>query len=150
MTRRKSDLEHPVESDAGKAREQRADGAYRVGYGRPPRSSQFKPGETGNPSGRPKGRKSLSSQVREEMTTTITVQEGQKRRKVPKIAGVVLRQIQSALKGNDRSAMAVIQMARQLGVLHAMPPEPPEQAPLSPADEAIIAKLLNGRGPKDE
>ena len=28
--------------------------AYRVGYGRPPKEYQFKPGQSGNPKGRPK------------------------------------------------------------------------------------------------
>lgn len=28
---------------------------YRVGYGRPPRRHRLKPGQSGNPKGRPKG-----------------------------------------------------------------------------------------------
>ena len=33
--------------------------AEKVGYGRPPLTTRFKPGESGNPRGRPKGSKSL-------------------------------------------------------------------------------------------
>src|SRR3954468_3734508 len=36
----------------------------RVGYGRPPRATRFKPGQSGNPRGRPKGAKSLDQVLR--------------------------------------------------------------------------------------
>jgi hypothetical protein len=34
---------------------------YKVGYGRPPKATQFKPGKSGNPKGRPKGPKSVGA-----------------------------------------------------------------------------------------
>jgi hypothetical protein len=30
-------------------------GGYTIGYGMPPQSTQFRPGQSGNPRGRPKG-----------------------------------------------------------------------------------------------
>jgi hypothetical protein len=36
-----------------------------VGYGRPPRAHQFKPGQSGNPTGRPRGAKSEATMLRE-------------------------------------------------------------------------------------
>jgi Family of unknown function (DUF5681) len=37
---------------------------YKVGRGRPPTATRFHPGKSGNPRGRPKGRKTLISFVR--------------------------------------------------------------------------------------
>ena len=34
--------------------DQSAEGDYEVGYGKPPKHSRFKPGQSGNPKGRPR------------------------------------------------------------------------------------------------
>ena len=97
-----------------KSREEQSRG-YAVGYGKPPSTSRFKPGQSGNAKGRPKGRKNLKTLIRQAMTAMITVQEGSSGRHVTKLEGVVLRQLQNALKGNDRSAMAVIKNCERDG-----------------------------------
>jgi hypothetical protein len=38
-------------------------GDYQVGYGKPPKHTQFKPGKSGNPQGRPKGTKNLKTDL---------------------------------------------------------------------------------------
>jgi hypothetical protein len=121
---------------------------YVVGYGKPPAASRFKPGQTGNPRGRPKGRKNLKTLIRQAMTAKISVQEGSSNRQVSKIEGVVLRQLQNALKGNDRSAMAVIRMALQLGFLDDSSDNHQAEEVFSAADERILQELINRRGGK--
>jgi hypothetical protein len=116
--------------------------AYAVGYGRPPIESRFQPGSSGNPRGRRKGSKNLKTLIRKAMTASISIQEGTKTRRVSKIEGVVLRQLQSALKGDDRSAMAVIKMAMQMGLLEEPASNAAEDTALSGADERILDELL--------
>ena len=119
--------------------------AYTVGYAKPPSASQFEPGVSGNVKGRPKGRKNLKTLIKQAMTATITVQEGTSGRQVTKLEGVVLRQLQNALKGNDRSAMAVIKMAKEMGLLDDAADAFGTESDLTPSDERILKELLANR-----
>src|SRR5262245_12533366 len=49
-----------------------------VGYGRPPRHTRFKRGQSGNPKGRPKGSKNIRSEVCQILTDPILVKVGGK------------------------------------------------------------------------
>jgi Family of unknown function (DUF5681) len=111
-----------------------------VGYGQPPLASRFKPGTSGNAKGRPKGSKNFKTLIKQAMTASISIQEGQTSRRVSKIEGVVLRQLQSALKGNERSAMAAIKMAMLVGLLEDNTPA--EASAVGAADQQILEQLL--------
>ncbi len=39
----------------------------KIGYGRPPKAGQFKPGQSGNPQGRPKGSTNLATDLSAEL-----------------------------------------------------------------------------------
>ena len=49
----------------------------KVGYGHPPRDGQFRPGTSGNPSGRPKAKRSIRSDFEEELGALTTIEEGE-------------------------------------------------------------------------
>src|SRR5581483_2766479 len=48
-----------------------------VGYGRPPKQHQFKPGQSGNPKGRPKGAPTLQEIMAKEATKHIKIKQGE-------------------------------------------------------------------------
>jgi Family of unknown function (DUF5681) len=82
-------------------------GAYNVGYGRPPKKHQFKPGHSGNPKGRPKGAKNEATILREIMHQRMEVREGGRARKISRLEALLLRCLEAALKG-DLKAMAFL------------------------------------------
>ena len=47
-----------------------------TGYGKPPHHSRFKPGHSGNPRGRPKGKISLSQLLDKHLNAKVTVTSG--------------------------------------------------------------------------
>ena len=115
----------------------------RIAGVKPPVASRFKPGISGNAKGRRNGSKNLKTLIREAMTANISIQDGPTTRRASRIEGVVLRQLQSALKGNDRSAMASIKMALLVGLLEDSDKTPAEASALSAEDEQILQQLLN-------
>ena len=78
--------------------------AHEVGYGRPPRAHQFKPGQSGNPRGRPKGAKNEAIILRTLLNRKIEIREGARTRKVTIFEAILLRIAEDALKGNTKSA----------------------------------------------
>ena len=75
-----------------------------VGYGRPPREHQFKPGKGGNPRGRPKGAKNEATILRGLLNRKIDVRQNGRSRKITVFEAILLRFTEDALKGNTKSA----------------------------------------------
>ena len=63
-TKHRSDPSHRVEHDHS-ANDVDVSLEQKVGHGRPPVATRFKPGQSGNPRGRPKGSKSLDQVLRQ-------------------------------------------------------------------------------------
>ena len=72
---------------------------YEVGYKRPPREHQFKPGQSGNPKGRPKKNNNYAEDVMDEMNEVITIQENGKLKKITKKRALAKRLIADSLSG---------------------------------------------------
>jgi hypothetical protein len=75
-----------------------------VGHGRPPREHQFQPGQSGNPSGRPRGAKNESTILREILARKIAHRSGDRVRKITVLEGILLRITDDALRGSIKSA----------------------------------------------
>jgi hypothetical protein len=79
-----------------------------VGYRRPPKSTQFKPGQTGNPKGRPKNVRNFKTDLRDELSELITVRENGQERRITKLRALVKALVAAAIKGDMRAANAIV------------------------------------------
>lgn len=80
---------------------------YVVGYRRPPKATQFKPGESGNPKGRPKGSRPVGAVLQEIMQQRVPVTEGNKTRRLP-VLEVIMRRLANDAMRNDPRAIKLL------------------------------------------
>jgi hypothetical protein len=85
-----------------------------VGYGKPPRANQFKPGQSGNPKGRPKGAKSEATILHELLQQKIDLNHRGKTRKITILEAMLRRIAEDSLKGNTRSAAFLLNRLREM------------------------------------
>jgi hypothetical protein len=83
------------------------------GYGKPPRHRRFVKGRSGNPRGRPKGRKNLSTLIEQELNSTIIITENGVRKKITKREGIAKRIVNNALSGDPKAVPILLAEARQ-------------------------------------
>ena len=85
-------------------------GQEEVGYGRPPRHSRFQPGQSGNPKGRPKGKRNLASQLNDVLAQSVTITANGKRKRVSSEMAMLLRLRERALGGDLRAAQMLLSL----------------------------------------
>lgn len=78
-----------------------AEDDHKVGYGRPPIATRFRPGMSGNPSGKRKARPTLSQRLDKILAENVSVTEGGKAKRMAK-EEVFLRQMVTRAIGGDR------------------------------------------------
>ena len=112
--------------------------AYEVGYGRPPKQTQFRPGKSGNPRGRPKGVQNLATDVMRTLSVPIKVKEAgrTKRRSTQEGALMVLRD--KALRGDPSALKYIFELALRF---NCAANDTPTHV-LSADDRAILAAYL--------
>ncbi|WP_230533364.1 DUF5681 domain-containing protein [Microvirga roseola] len=111
---------------------------YEVGRGKPPRSSQFKPGQSGNPGGRRKGSRNFKTNVLDVLDSEIELTEGGRTRRVPMIEALMLRQVQEGLRGHLRAIDSLLDRYER----HAG--QEVEQADELPEDDLALLKQALG------
>jgi hypothetical protein len=88
------------------------DTKYLVGYGKPPKRTQFKSGQSGNLNGRPRKSRTFEDDVETELRSAVIVQEGGKRRKMTKRRAIAKQHVNKALGGDVRSTELLLNTGR--------------------------------------
>jgi len=78
-------------------------GDYDIGYGKPPRDSQFGKGHSGNPRGRPRGSKNLSTLLDSALNERVIVSENGKRKRISKREAILKQLVNKAGSGDPKS-----------------------------------------------
>jgi hypothetical protein len=115
---------------------------YAVGYGRPPTSSQFKRGQSGNPKGRPKGARNASSMASDELERALNVKEKGKWRKTTVRKAAYRRLAEKAVAGDVKALDFLLELER------AERPSQSEHAqtePLSATDLELLQRFFDRR-----
>jgi hypothetical protein len=112
---------------------------YAVGYRRPPKASQFMPGKSGNPMGRPKGSRPVGAILQDIIRQKVTVTENGRTRRIAAIEVMFRRLANDAMRSDPRAIKLLLSLvdryadssetAVQLGEVLA-------------EDQAILARYL--------
>ena len=113
-----------------------------VGYRNPPRHSRFKPGQSGNPNGRPKGSKNIATIVREVLAEEISVGQRGIETKLPKREVIVRKQVEKALRGDQRAAEYVLKLDMDIDTIEALREAADKSRELSPSLRDVFKAFL--------
>jgi hypothetical protein len=112
---------------------------YEVGYGKPPRHTRFKKGQSGNPRGRPKGSKNLPTLLTEALNEPVVIAENGRRRKITMRQAIIKQLVKRSATADLRAMKILLDMVRDLE--RQAEPASPETAEFSEADEKVLKQL---------
>ena len=121
---------------------------YEVGYGRPPKHTRFKSGKSGNPSGRPKGSRNVSTILTKALGRKVRVRDGERVRDITVLDAAIERLTRQAAAGDVRSIKIMLELIQQTGGF-GTGVEPPTEV-LGEDDRAALDDYLARMGSAKE
>jgi len=91
----------------------RDDDDYEVGYGRPPKHTRFQKGQSGNPKGRPKGRRNFATELEEVLEAPVPVTQNGAKAHVSSRQAVLYRLRERALNGDIGPMKQFLELAER-------------------------------------
>lgn len=112
-----------------------------VGYKQPPKANQFKPGQSGNRRGRPKGSLNFSTILEKELSERVQVSENGRQKTMTKKQIIAKRLINKATEGDPKAVPIVLNETRLIDERNAQP-ESQGFVPL-PEDLKIMQSIID-------
>jgi hypothetical protein len=114
---------------------------YEVGYGKPPKESRFKAGQSGNPKGRAKNARNLKTDLTKLLAQKISVREGERKFRVSAQEGVLMSLMAKCLKGDTKAINTLVNLVLRVFGLEGALPDAGQR--LSPQEQQMLAELEN-------
>jgi hypothetical protein len=120
---------------------------YEVGYGKPPKASRWRKGQSGNSRGRRRGVRNLKTELTEELSQVINVRESGVAKKITKQRAFIKALTAKAVQGDTRAANILLNL-----IFRMLRPDLIEsaQVELSDEDRAILESFVVLRRPPNE
>ena len=115
---------------------------YEVGYGKPPRHSRFRPGQSGNPAGRPKAVRNLATLAEIELNKLVSVREGGVVRRMTKRQALMASTVNKGLQGDLRATSYVFVLEQKAQDASQGKVGTEASTAADAADQEIIADFL--------
>jgi hypothetical protein len=115
-------------------------GKYEVGYGKTPLSGRFPKGQSGNPKGRPKGARNVSTVIEAVLNERIAVTVHGRRKSITTLEALIRGLRADALSGNLKSRLTMVNLAFQIEAKKDGMPSPNSAS--TEADSQIMARLV--------
>lgn len=128
---------------------------YEVGYGRPPKKSQFQKGQSGNPSGRPKEPTTFIDSFNKVLSKDVKIIKDGKEYRITGLTAISQKYLSSILSGDYRfTKLFIDKIAKDVDIKQYLYPEEEEEAKAPPSEaaqeiksilkQAMREKLANG------
>ena len=114
---------------------------YEVGYAKPPKDSQWKPGQSGNPNGRPKKIKDVDKLTDRELSQTLRITESGQEVTLTKRELIIKRLVNNAIKGNSGAIKTVLSLMSNQQSITGFEPDA--------ADRRAFEQLIQGSSKGD-
>jgi hypothetical protein len=114
-----SEVASPATADTCVPQERELSGGHDphrpIGHGNPPKANQFPPGRSGNPKGRPKGRKDINTILHERLNKRIKIREGGLTKTVSVLEAKIIQLTKLMLEGDEKATNLILKLLQHYG-----------------------------------
>ena len=111
---------------------------YAVGYGKPPLHTRFQKGKSGNPKGRPRGKKNMSTLLSTALNASIVVVANGRSKRITKREAIVTQLVNKSAAADLKATQIVLAMLRDL---ESQADGSADPAVFTEADHEIIRRI---------